>query len=328
MIYASSSSSRRAEKRAGALPVEVRCNKKFVAMPWNPPDTPAENFYQDHSMRQSRSTDATAAISKNGSGAFTLVELLVVISILALLLAILLPSLGKARQAAKAIHCSSKLHTIGLYFRFYNNDNNDWYPMTNDWVNFPASPKARFWYRLQVYTPNFNQTLQGERLKQFVCPATVESWQSVSVDNIFWSYTATHAYLYRPSLTDAWTGINWDYSSQSGPPASNRTSFYPRPSQTAMLGDGSQGGIGSPAASLTAWAETLWYPRVVKPDGGTPPTRTYPEMVYGVYREHGWQAWWSTPHQGAMNMLYFDGHVQPHSIDSLRGDMFTNYWGG
>jgi len=56
--------------------------------------------------------------------AFTLVELLVVISIIALLLAILLPAMNKAKQTAVAIKCQANLHQIGLAHSAYQSENN------------------------------------------------------------------------------------------------------------------------------------------------------------------------------------------------------------
>jgi prepilin-type N-terminal cleavage/methylation domain-containing protein/prepilin-type processing-associated H-X9-DG protein len=69
-----------------------------------------------------------ARLSTRPPAGFTLVELLVVISIIALLLALLLPSLSKAKGQARVVVCANNLHAIGLGWAYYWQDNNDTFP--------------------------------------------------------------------------------------------------------------------------------------------------------------------------------------------------------
>jgi prepilin-type N-terminal cleavage/methylation domain-containing protein len=63
------------------------------------------------------------------SAAFTLVELLVVIGIIALLISILLPALSKAREAARRVSCGSKIHEQLLAAQLHAMEHQGYYPL-------------------------------------------------------------------------------------------------------------------------------------------------------------------------------------------------------
>jgi len=83
-------------------------------------------------ISQSNKMERQHPIFPTNHQAFTLVELLVVIGVIAVLISLLLPSLSKARESADRISCASNLRQIVLTMQMFGNDNKNRPPPTSN----------------------------------------------------------------------------------------------------------------------------------------------------------------------------------------------------
>jgi prepilin-type N-terminal cleavage/methylation domain-containing protein/prepilin-type processing-associated H-X9-DG protein len=70
---------------------------------------------------------------------FTLIEMLVVVAVISILATLLLPTLSRARDGARIVHCKNNQHQLVMGMFMYSEDNDDWLPLPGFCHNHPAN---------------------------------------------------------------------------------------------------------------------------------------------------------------------------------------------
>jgi prepilin-type N-terminal cleavage/methylation domain-containing protein len=133
---------------------------------------------RDHCASRSVTSGFQFSFGRLSKG-FTLIELLVVIAIIAILAAMLMPVLGRAKENGRRTACASNLRQLGLALAIYAADNQDVLPL-------PQQPSARWPAQLQHGYRNF---------KLLVCPTDASARAVVSAPPVTNADFAPRSYL-------------------------------------------------------------------------------------------------------------------------------------
>lgn len=159
---------------------------------------------------------------------FTLIELLIVISIIVILAGLLLPSLNKAREMSRRIICANTLGQIGKAFCMYVQDYNDYLPPERDY----ASTNEKRWYRENPATSLVASEYLG-------CNSTITSLGAVKKDyhtqEIYKSKFICPSYNQIPE--PSFTCFGYGYNSSVCTYSSRKITRFRKPSATCLLSE-------------------------------------------------------------------------------------------
>lgn len=229
---------------------------------------------------------------KSASG-FSILELLVAITIMSVLVSIIVPVLQNARRKGKQIQCLNNMRQIGVALRLYQNEHKGKYPQvapdaTHNWQNALADPALG-----GVYMPSGMLGTDGSGKPKFktslMCPTLVKRSDFLTYGE-YWGYSLNST---RVDISYNAGGAPWNMIQYQG---GDLDDIYTESSQAAVLTDG----------NFVQWWDGDW----------------------DAFTSADWYIWGVIPiHNDGVNILFLDGHVDFKNVISVADKaQFNSIW--
>lgn len=265
--------------------------------------------------------------------AFTLIELLIVISIIALLAAILFPVFSRARESARRSSCASNLKQIGLGIMQYTQDYDEtmvrWYYHSDTAGREGATTGTTNAVERYKWMDAIFPYVKNEQI--FVCPSNKAD--NIAIPGaVATTYSGRQRYIARENIsptsgqTTKWGSyvINRGYWNISSPtervrsPLGRRISTVESPATTILAGDGNGGCV----FEIRDETDTLkFYTADTTPAADS----NILFMQWGTGSDHDEPNALVQRHLETTNFLYYDGHVKARKLEDVSQTKFVTY---